>query len=154
MWNWSEYKFTHTTPKGVWNPNDSVCEDLEGGFIDEEGRFDDEKLPEERKYHLIDDGEHVLSGLSDVQSSNADSTFAQQYQEEISRWFAAASVMLMEEDVIVMIEKWLHSIGGLKEWIMILSSVVLLTLTALWWKKSWPMFWMNYNCQLLLGLLP
>ena len=111
MWNWSEYKFTHTTPKGVWNPYDSVCEDLESGFIDAEGRFDDEKLPEERKYHLIDDGEHVLSGLSDVQSSNADSTFAQQYQEEISRWFAAASVMLMEEDVIVMIEKWLHCIG-------------------------------------------
>ena len=77
----------------MWNPYDSVCEDLEGGFIDAEGRFDDEKLPEERKYHLIDEGEHVLSGLSDVRALYADPISAQQYQEEISRCFAAVSVI-------------------------------------------------------------
>ena len=98
MRNWSDFKVIHATPKGTWNPYDSVFAEEEAGFINAEGGFNDEKLPEERKYHLIDEGEHVLSGLSDVQALYADPISAQQYQEEISRRFAAVSVMLMDED--------------------------------------------------------
>ena len=96
MRRWSEYPIIHATPKGVWDPYNSVFASEEAGFVDSFGNYVHDMVPEKRSYLIDVNEDDSLTGLSALTAAYAAPMCAEEYQEQVSRQFALASIMLMD----------------------------------------------------------